>query len=160
PVECRTAKGELKMCQPNEVVGAPDEFFLNGGDGSFQAVAHERGLFGPLNKALGVAICDFDNDGWPDIYVANDATPAFLYLNQQNGHFRNVADLWGCALSLEGRAQAGMGVGVGDYDHNGFLDLYLTHFEGEWNTLYQNLGPQGFSDVTGVAGGVEPTMPM
>lgn len=160
PVECRTAKGERKMCQPNDVVGAADEFFLNVGDGTFVAQARERGLFGPMNKALGVAIADFDNDGWPDIYVANDATPAFLYLNQQNGHFKNVADLLGCALSLEGRAQAGMGIALGDYDRNGFLDLYLTHYEGEWNTLYQNLGSQGFSDVTGSAGGVTPTLSM
>jgi hypothetical protein len=160
PVECRTAKGERKMCQPNDVAGAADEFFLNAGDGTFVAQAHERGLFGPMNKALGVAIADFDNDGWPDIYVANDATPAFLYLNQRDGHFKNVADLLGCSLSLEGRAQAGMGIAVGDYDRNGYLDLYLTHYEGEWNTLYQNLGPQGFSDVTGSAGGVGATLSM
>lgn len=160
PVECRSAKGERKMCQPNDVEGAPDECFLNAGDGTFRAAARELGLFGPANKALGIAIADFDNDDWPDIYVANDATPAFLYVNQKNGHFKNMADVLGCALSLEGRAQAGMGVAVGDYDRNGFLDLYLTHFEGEWNTLYQNLGSLGFSDVTGIAGGVEPTLPM
>ncbi len=160
PQECRSAKGERKMCQPNDVGSAADEFFLNAGDGTFQAVARERGLFGPANKGLGVAIADFDNDDWPDIYVANDATPAFLYVNQHDGNFKNMADLLGCALSIEGRAQAGMGIAVGDYDRNGYLDLYLTHFEGEWNTLYQNLGPQGFSDVTGLAGGVEPTLPM
>lgn len=159
PIDCRTSKGEPKMCQPTDVPSAPDEFFLNQGDGTFVAAAHERGLFGAANKALGMAIADFDNDGWPDIFVANDATPAYLYINQKDGHFKNLAELLGCAVSLEGRAQAGMGVGLGDYDHNGFLDLYLTHYEGEWNTLYQNRGPLGFSDVTGIAGGVEPTLP-
>ena len=160
PQPCRTAKGERKMCQPNEVDPTPDEMYLNRGDGTFEAVAQTRGLFGPGNRALGVAIADFDNDDWPDIYVANDATPNFLFLNQRDGQFRNLADLLGCAVASEGRAQASMGVAVGDYDHNGFLDLYLTHFEGEWNTLYRNLGPQGFVDVTASAGGVEMTLPM
>jgi hypothetical protein len=160
PQICRTAKGTQKMCQPNDVEPTPDEMYLNQGDGTFVAVARERGLSGPGNKALGVAIADFDNDDWPDVYVANDATPNFLFINQRDGHFSNQADLLGCAVAAEGRAQASMGVGVADYDHNGFLDLYLTHFEGEWNTLYRNLGPQGFFDVTASAGGVELTLPM
>ena len=160
PQLCRTAKGEPKMCQPNEVEPIADEMYLNNGDGTFSAVAKARGLFGPGNRALGVAIADFDNDGWPDIYVANDATANFLFINQHDGQFKNMADALGCAVTWEGRAQASMGVGVADYDHNGFLDLYLTHFEGEWNTLYRNLGPRGFSDVTATAGGVEPTLPM
>ena len=148
------------MCQPNEIDPRPDELYVNQGDGTFQAAAQERGLFGRGNKALGVAIADFDNDDWPDIYVANDATPNFLFMNQRDGRFLNMADLLGCAVASEGRAQASMGVAVGDYDHNGFLDIYLTHFEGEWNTLYRNLGPQGFVDVTASAGGVEMTLPM
>ena len=160
PQLCHTAKGLRKMCQPNDVEALPDELYLNQGDGTFIAVAKERGLYGPGNKALGVAIADFDNDDWPDIYVANDATPNFLFINQKDGQFQNQADLLGCAVALEGRAQASMGVAVGDYDRNGYLDLYLTHFEGEWNTLYQNKGTQGFFDVTASAGGVEMTMPM
>ena len=160
PQICRTANGTQRMCQPNEIDPRADELYLNEGDGTFKAVARERGVFGPLNKALGVAIADFNNDDWPDIYVANDATPNFLFLNQKDGQFANVAYELGCAVGSDGRAQASMGVAVGDYDHNGFLDLYLTHYEGEWNTLYRNLGQQGFSDVTAAAGGVSITLPM
>ena len=160
PQQCRTAAGRKRMCQPNEVEALPDELYLNEGDGTFRAVARRRGLFGPNNKALGVAIADFDNDGWPDIYVANDAAANFLFFNQRNGRFRNMAEVFGCANAWEGRAQASMGVAVHDYDHNGFLDLYLTHYEGEWNTLYRNLGRQGFVDATAAVGGVKPTMPM
>lgn len=160
PQICRTATGLQRMCQPNEIDPRPDELYVNQGDGTFRAVARERGVHGPSNKALGVAIADFDNDDWPDIYVANDATPNYLFLNQKDGQFVNMADLLGCAVGADGRAQASMGVAVGDYDHNGFLDLYLTHYEGEWNTLYRNQGPQGFSDVTAAAGGVTPTLPM
>ncbi|MFN0052841.1 MAG: CRTAC1 family protein [Planctomycetales bacterium] len=160
PQECLNAKGLRIMCQPNQVEPVADECYLNLGDGTFRPVAQERGLMGPGNKALGVAIADFDNDGWPDIYVANDATPNFLFINQRNGQFVEQAGLLGCAVAAEGRSQASMGVAVGDYDRNGYLDLYLTHFEGEWNTLYRNLGPEGFRDVTGLAGLVQPTLPM
>jgi hypothetical protein len=160
PKICHTPKGVRRMCEPNEVPPIPDEMYLNQGDGTFQPVAHERGLFGPGNSALGVAIADFDNDDWPDIYVANDATPNFLFVNQRNGQFQNQADLLGCAVAAEGRAQGSMGIAVGDYDHNGFLDLYITHFEGEWNTLYRNMGPQGFADVTASAKGVDRTLAM
>ena len=158
PAECFDAKGRRSMCQPNQVEPVPDECFLNQGDGTFHPVAKERGLFGPGNKALGVAIADFDNDGWPDIYVANDATPNFLFINHHDGMFHDAAPLLGCSVAIDGRAQASMGIAVGDYDRNGWLDLYLTHFEGEWNTLYQNLGPEGFQDITGRVGLVEPTL--
>lgn len=160
PRPCLSASGERRLCQPNEIEPRPDELYLNEGDETFRAVAQERGLFGPSNKALGVTIADFDNDEWPDIYVANDATPNFLFVNQRDGQFLNKAGEWGCAVASDGRAQASMGIAVGDYDHNGFLDLYLTHYEGEWNTLYRNLGPAGFSDVTAAAGGVSMTLPM
>lgn len=160
PRICRTPKGVQRMCQPNEIEPTADEMYLNLGDGKFDAVAHERGLFGPGNKALGVAIADFDNDDWPDIFVANDATPNFLFLNQRDAHFQNMADVLGCAVGADGKPQANMGIAVGDYDHNGFLDLYVTHFEGEWNTLFRNLGPPGFVDATASAGGVEMTLPL
>jgi hypothetical protein len=140
------------MCQPNQVEPVPDECFLNRGDGTFQPVARERGLYGSGNRAMGVVIADFTNDGWPDIFVANDATPNFLFVNQRDGNFHEQAQLLGCAVAADGRAQANMGIALGDYDRNGWLDVYITHFEGEWNTLYQNQGPAGFQDVSGQVG--------
>ena len=160
PHLCLSASGERRLCQPNEIEPRPDELYLNEGDETFRAVARERGVFGSSNKALGVTIADFDNDEWPDIYVANDATPNFLFVNQQDGQFLDKASELGCAVAADGRAQASMGIAVGDYDHNGFLDIYLTHYEGEWNTLYRNLGPAGFTDVTAAAGGVSMTLSM
>jgi len=160
PHLCLSASGERRICQPNEIEPRADELYLNEGDETFKAVARERGVFGSSNKALGVTIADFDNDEWPDIYVANDATPNFLFINQKNGQFLDKASELGCAVASDGRAQASMGIAVGDYDHNGFLDLYLTHYEGEWNTLYRNLGPAGFSDITAAAGGVSMSLPM
>lgn len=149
---------EPAMCNPKDFTPAPDECFENLGDGTFQKVAQAWGLFGPGNRALGIAIADFNNDSRPDIYVANDTTANFLFLNRSRGQFEESATLLGCALSAHGTGQASMGVAVGDYDRNGFLDLYLTHFAGEWNTLYRNLGPEGFQDRTALAGLVAPTL--
>ncbi len=158
PQDCRNAKGLKIMCQPNQVEPVPDACFWNDADGSFRSIASERGLCGAGNRALGVAICDLNNDGWPDLFVANDATPNFLFINRRDGMFSDDAQLLGCAVSSEGRAQANMGIAVGDYDDNGWLDLYVTHFEGEWNTLYQNQGQAGFQDVSAIAGLVPPKL--
>ena len=154
----RVNSGLPAMCHPRDFPPIPDECFENLGDGTFRRVAHEWRLEGPGNRALGVAIADFNNDGWPDVYVANDTTANFLFLNQHGGKFLESATLLGCALNAQGAAQASMGVAVGDYDGNGFLDLYLTHFSGEWNTLYRNLGEEGFQDRTALVGLVTPTM--
>ena len=146
------------MCNPKDFAPAPDECFENLGDGTFRPVAQAWGLHGPGNRALGVAIADFNNDDLPDIYVANDTTANFLFLNRSSQRFEESATLLGCALSAHGTGQASMGVAVGDYDGNGFLDLYLTHFTGEWNTLYRNLGPEGYQDRTALVGLVAPTL--
>jgi len=148
PKPCFRTSGGPGTCHPKDVEPLPDEFYLNEGDGRFRPVATERGLFGPGNRALGVAIADFDNDDWPDIYVANDTTKNFLFINRRDGFFDERAEFLGCAVNVNGSPQASMGVAVGDYDGNGYLDLYVTHFHNEWNTLYQNLGPGGFHDVT------------
>lgn len=161
PIECRNAKGLKIMCEPNNHVDpVPDECFLNNGDGTFRPAARERGLSGEGNLALGVAIADFDNDGWPDVFVANDTTPNFLFINRRDGTFSNEAMRLGCAVSADGQAQANMGIAVGDYDRNGWLDAYVTHFEGEWNTLYKNDGAAGFQDVSGLVGLVPPKLSM
>lgn len=159
PLSCRNAKGEARICHPRDVEHWPDECYINQGDGSFTAEAKERGLAGPGNKALGVAIVDFNNDHLPDIYVANDTTPNFLFVNQGAGRFVESALQLGCAVDRNGLSQASMGLAVGDYDQNGWLDIYSTHFHQESNTLYRNLGSAGFEDVTGLVGLHQPTLP-
>lgn len=158
PRPCFRQNGSPGVCHPKDVEPYPDEFYLNDGDGTFRPVAQERGLSGPGNRALGVAIADFDNDDWPDIFVANDTTMNFLFINRQDGSFDERAQFLGCAVNVNGSPQANMGIAVGDYDRNGFLDLYVTHFHAEWNTLYQNLGLSGFHDVTAPARLATPTM--
>jgi hypothetical protein len=161
----------------------PDECYLNLGDGRFEPAAQRLGLFGEGNRGLGAVIADFNNDRRPEIYVANDTTPNFLFIadtkkgSQSEGttppqegadlpsgtaelHFVNQAMLQGCAVNADGVPQASMGIACGDFDRNGWLDLYLTHFTNEWNTLYANLGPQGFMDQTAVVNLVVPTHPM
>ena len=162
PLDCRDVKGRARICHPRDVEHWPDECFENLGDGSFRAVSREWGLFGPGNKALGVAVADFTGDGLPDVYVANDTTPNFLFVNRGAGatpRFEEQAMVLGCAVDRNGMAQASMGLAVGDYDGNGWLDVYSTHFYDESNTLYRNLGAAGFEDVTGTVGLHEPTLP-
>lgn len=158
PRICHNSKGQPAMCHPQQVEAVPDEFYINEGDGRFSASASRLGLYGPGNKALGVVIADLNNDDWPDIYVANDTTANFLFLNRHGQQFEEQAITLGCAVSGEGQPQASMGVGIGDVDRNGFLDLYCTHFVHEWNTLYLNLGAQGFHDRTAQYGLVAPTL--
>ena len=157
PRICHNAMGVPAMCHPQLMEAVPDECYLNQGDGTFHEAARELGLFGPGNKALGVVIADFTGDGWPDIFVANDTTPNFLFVSQDGRHFVESATLLGCAVSSEGLPQANMGVAFGDYDGNGFPDLAVTHFVNEWTTLYQNLGPRGFHDVSTKIGLAAPT---
>ena len=159
PLDCRTKRGDLRICHPQDIDAWPDECFMNQGDGTFIAEARQRGLFGEGNKALGVAIADFNKDQWPDIYVANDTTANFCFINQGAGYFKEDAYLLGCAVDRNGSFQASMGLGIADLDNNGFLDIYSTHFYEESNTLYENLGVHGFQDITGTAGLHQLTMP-
>ena len=95
-----------------------------------------------------MAASDLDNDGWPDIYVANDSAPATLYLNQKDGTFKDIAIEAGAALSAEAKPQAGMGVSIGDYNRDGNLDVVKTNFAGDTDSLYTNLGGGVFEDRT------------
>ena len=95
------------------------------------------GIKDPNYYGFGVVFSDFDNDGWPDIYVANDGNPNLLFHNNRNGTFTEMGLLSGAALNEAGRAQSGMGVAVGDYDGNGLFDIFVTNFAGDTNTLYQ-----------------------
>ena len=100
---------------------------------------------------------DYDNDGWPDLYVANDAGPNFLYHNNHDGTFTDMGMLLGAALSSEGDAGGSMGVDFGDYDHDGRLDIFVTNFADQENNLYHNLGAKGFDDVSWKAGVAKPS---
>ena len=102
---------------------------------------------------LGVSTLDFNDDGWVDLYVANDSNPSALYLNNTDGTFTDVAVAAGCAYSQDGKPQAGMGVAVGDYDRNGTVDLFKTNFAGDTSTLYANDG-KGFCEDRTFAGGI------
>ncbi len=158
PILCRNKKGDLRTCHPRNVDAWPDECYFNQGDGTFSAEAKKRGLVGENGRGLGVAVADFNNDGLPDVYVTNDTTANFLFVNQGKGMFREMGMVSGCAVDVNGSGQAGMGVAVADFDHNGYLDLYVCHFYRESNTLYCNYGEDGFQDETGLLGLHLPTL--
>jgi len=123
--------------------------YRNNGDGTFTDVSQQAGIAkGPETYGMTVVAADFDEDGWPDIYVASDSTPSLLFMNNHDGTFREEGVVRGVALSDDGMEQAGMGVGVGDYDLDGHLDIFKTHFADDANVLYRNDGKGNFDDVT------------
>ncbi len=159
PVECLDKDGIPSICHPRNVEPEPDEFFVNQGDGTFVEASKIMGLYGEGNKGLGVVIADLTGDHWPDIYIANDTTANFFFVNDGTGQsFRESSLLLGGGYCATGEAQASMGIAYGDFDKNGYADLFLTHFTGEHNTLYQNMGPQGLQDVSGLLGLRQPSL--
>jgi enediyne biosynthesis protein E4 len=146
-------KGVLVACGPPGLIGGKNILFHNNGDGTFTDVSQRAGILEANGTfGLGVLTLDFDNDGWPDIYVANDSTASALYQNRKNGTFTDVAMESGCALSADGKPQAGMGVSAADYDLDGNLDIVKTNFAGDTPSLYHNLGHATFEDTTFAAG--------
>jgi enediyne biosynthesis protein E4 len=146
-------KGVMVACGPPGLNGGKNILFHNNGDGTFTDVSESAGiLLANGTYGLGVLTGDFNNNGWPDIYVANDSTASALYENQKNGKFKDVALEAGCALSADGKPQAGMGVSAGDYDLDGNLDIVKTNFAGDTPSLYHNLGGGTFEDATFTAG--------
>ncbi len=154
--DCRW-KGMPVNCGPRGLPTGFVELFHNNGDGTFTDVTRQSGMAAAAGSYPMTAVAaDFDNDGWPDIYVACDSTPSWLFRNQHDGTFREEALERGAALSEDGLEQAGMGLGVGDYDLDGNLDIFKTHFSDDTNVLYRNDGKGNFDDVTIRAGvGVE-----
>ncbi len=141
-------KGMLVQCGPWGMEGESDLLFHNRGDGTFEEVSKKAGVDDPAHRyGLGVVWGDYDNDGWPDLYVANDAGPNFLYHNKHNGTFEEIGLLSGVALSADGQELGSMGVDFGDYDHDGRLDILVTNFADQPDDLYHNLGAQGFTDM-------------
>ena len=148
-----TYKGIMVACGPPGLAAGKNLLYHNNGDGTFTDVSKKSGMWDTIgNYALSVAVSDLDDDGWPDIYVANDSTAATLYQNQKDGTFRDIAIEAGAALSPDGKPQAGMGVSIGDYDRDGKLDIVKTNFAGDTDSLYANLGDGNFQDRTYAAG--------
>ena len=147
-------KGVMVACGPPGLKGGKNILFHNNGDGTFRDVSQAAGILDSGGTyGLGVLTADFDNDGWPDIYVANDSAPSALYQNKKNGTFADIAVEAGCALSADGKPQAGMGVSASDYDLDGNLDIVKTNFAGDTPSLYHNLGGgANFEDATFTAG--------
>ena len=137
------------QCGPRGLKGAGDTLYRNNGDGTFTDVSKEAGVSDPNGYyGLGVITSDFDDDGLIDIFVANDSTPNFHYRNKGNGKFEEIGFNAGTAVNENGSEQGSMGVTVGDYDHDGKLDLFVTNFADEYNTLYHNDGKNSFTDVS------------
>ena len=151
PITCEK-DGLPALCHPRQIPHWEDECFENLGDGRFAKKSFDWNLYGDGNKGLGVSIADFSNDGWPDIYVANDTTANFLFINQKGQGFEEAAVKLGAALSGDGAMQASMGVATADVNRDGTLDLFLTHFTGESHTLYKNQSEFGFLDISGISG--------
>jgi enediyne biosynthesis protein E4 len=142
-------KGIPVNCGPRGLPAESSMLFHNNGDGTFTDVTEKSGI-GKIKGSYGLTAvsADFDNDGWPDIYVAADSTPSLLYLNQHNGTFLEDGLGRGIALNEDGNEQAGMGVAVGDYNCDGFLDIFKTHFTDDTPALYRNTARGHFTDVT------------
>ena len=146
-------KGVMVACGPPGLNGGKNILFHNNGDGTFTDVSERAGILKANGTyGLGVLTADLDNDGWPDIYVANDSTASALYQNKKNGTFEDIALEAGCALSPDGKPQAGMGISAADYDLDGNLDLLKTNFAGDTPSLYHSLGEAAFEDTTFTAG--------
>ena len=146
-------KGIPVMCGPRGLTGDTNVLYHNNGDGTFRDVSQKSGILKPGPRYSITAVAnDFDNDGWPDIYVAVDSEPSILFRNNRDGTFTDVAVMAGCAYSENGHEQAGMGVAVGDYDCDGWFDIFKTNFADDTCNLYHNNGDGTFSDVTFASG--------
>jgi len=147
-------KGLSVMCGPHGLAGSQNALFRSNADGTFTDVSDAAGLL-KARPAFGLTplVLDYDNDRWPDVYVANDSSASLLFHNNGNGTFKEVGLQAGVALNADGRAQAGMGVGAGDYNRDGWLDIVKTNFDDDTTSLYRNLGGGTFNDAT-VAGGL------
>jgi hypothetical protein len=142
------------MCGPHGLAGSYNALYRGNTDATFTDVSETAGLL-KARPSFGLTplVLDADNDGWPDVYVANDSSASLLFHNNGNGTFKEIGLPAGVALNADGRAQAGMGVSAGDYNRDGWLDIVKTNFDDDTTSLYRNLGGGTFEDAT-VAGGL------
>lgn len=155
---CRSKSGIHTYCSPlNYNTPAPDSLYHNEGNGKFRDVSESSGIRKIFGNGFGVACGDYNRDGHVDLYVANDGMPNQLWLNHGDGTFADESLLWGCAVNMQGKSEAGMGVSTVDIDHDGDLDLFVTHLNLETNTFYLNEG-EWFTDATSQLGLVAPSM--
>ncbi len=152
----------IVTCPPHVFAAEEDRLYVSRGDGSFREGNEDFGLIGEDGNGLGVVIFDYNRDGWPDIYIANDGTPNFLYVNETGTAdnpdtsgagfvqpmFQESAALLGAAVNQAGESEAGMGIAAADYDENGYVDLFLTHYHLQTNTMYANAEGNYFEDKT------------
>jgi len=151
-VFCSLDAKHKSYCTPEAYRGETCWLFRNRGDGTFEDVTAKSGLFDSSSKSLGAAIVDYDRDGWPDLLVANDTQPNKLYRNMHDGTFKDVAVEAGIAFSAEGKARAGMGVDVADFNNSGTVGVAITNFDNEMTGLYRAVGNGTYEDVSMQAG--------
>jgi len=151
-VFCSLDGKHKSYCTPEAYRGETCWLFHNRGDGTFEDVTANSGIFDSSSKSLGVAMFDYDQDGWPDLIVANDTQPNKLYRNAHNGTFKEVAVEAGLAFTADGKARAGMGIDVGDFENSGILGVAITNFDNEMVGLYRALGNGTYEDIAIPAG--------
>jgi enediyne biosynthesis protein E4 len=156
---CYASTGERDYCTPKMYQPVPARLLRNSGDGTFEDVTEAAGIGAAVGPGLGVVCADFNGDGWPDIYVANDGAAAHLWINQRNGTFKERSLLSGTAYNAEGAPQAGMGVAAGDFDNDGDEDILKTNLSNEGCNLYVNDGRGNFYDASAELGLLLPTFP-
>jgi enediyne biosynthesis protein E4 len=157
--QCFASTGEQDYCTPKMYQPVPARLFHNRGNGTFEDVTAAAGIGAAMGPGLGIVCADFNGDGWPDIYVANDGAAAHLWINQKNGTFKERGALSGAALSPDGLPQAGMGVTAADFDDDGDEDIFKTNLTNEGSNLYLNEGPDNFHDASTEFGLFLPTLP-
>jgi len=151
-VFCSVDGSNKSYCTPEAYRGSTCWLFRNRGNGTFEDVTAKSGIFDTTSKSLGVALLDYDHDGWPDLLVTNDTQPNKLYRNRKDGTFEDVAVKAGVAFSEDGKARAGMGIDVADFDNSGSPGIAITNFDNEMISLYRPNGSGGYSDIALKAG--------
>jgi hypothetical protein len=155
---CTLFEAVRSYCHPHVYNSVPDILYRNNGDGTFSDITKDAGIT-KAGNGLAVVFGDYDDDGWTDIYVANDSTPNFLYHNKGKGIFEEVGFWAGVAVGADGKPLAGMGTDMGDINADGLLDIFVTNLDGQTHSLYQNLGKGLFNNVTFLSGVGEATLP-